>query len=370
MVPEGLIYLAFRLPRMFCEAGWDVDLLSLPDDPIIRSRYISASFQEKNFDEIFERLKKILRDPRRPWQAVIITHEKTVRRLVATGDPELLNNWQPGAMDPLANEFVLSKFGLATAARRWQLPVPPGQVCRTLPEINLFGHRTGWPIIVKPPDESGGAGVVKYNSPAELASDRASLTFPVLAQKYIQGRRGLAEMLCASGRPLAWLCSYSTRRKGGEFGPSTARLFRAMPKLQPTVEQVARLTRFEGFCGFDWIEEEATGRHYLIEFHPRPASGYRFGRFCGVDFSAAIAAWLKGESDGFPPRIQPEGVSVPAHYFSGDLSRCFRQRDWQGLKSWLPGSGARYDVFFLDDAPLFTAWALQRWRRLFKRRKF
>ncbi|HEY0550611.1 MAG TPA: hypothetical protein VGF13_13485, partial [Verrucomicrobiae bacterium] len=141
------------------------------------------------------------------------------------------------------------------------------------------------------------------------------------------------------------------------------RLFHAMPALEPLVKQAARFTKFEGFCGFDWIEEEATGVHYLIEFHPRPPSGFRFGRFCGVDFAAAITTWLKGDGAIFPAQVQAPGSSIAAHYFSGDLLRCFRQRDWQGLKLWLPGSGACHDVFW-DDPRLFAAWVVQHSQRL------
>jgi hypothetical protein len=243
--------------------------------------------------------------------------------------------------------------------------VPPTRVCQSVAEIAEFGRDVGWPIVVKPPHESGGAGVVKYVSLAELESNHSTLSLPILAQKYIQGRRGVVDMLCSAGWPMAWLASYSTKRCGGEFCASTARLFRAMPALQPLVEQVARFTKFEGFCGFDWIEEEATGMHYLIEFHPRPPSGFRFGRFCGVDFAAAITAWLKRDGAAFQPQVQVQGSSVAAHYFSVDLLRCFRQRDWQGLKSWVPGSGARHDVFW-DDPLLFTVWVVQGSQRLFK----
>ncbi len=364
LVPEGALYLAFRLPPLFRKAGWDVDLLCLSGDPMVHSRYITASIQEKSLDGIFSRLQKILRDPNRPWQQVVVVQEGIVRWLVAIGDAELLKSWQPGALDSEVREFLLSKFGLETLYNRHQLMIPPSRVCRTMADTQAFGRDAGWPIIVKSPDESGGVGVVKCNSPEELAPTHSSPSFPILAQKYIQGRRGLVEMLCSAGRPLAWLASYSTKRCHGEFSASTARLFRAMPELQPLVEQVASFTKFEGFCGFDWIEEEATGRHYLIEFHPRPPSGFRFGRFCSVDFSAAIAAWLERAVDAFPTQVQPRGTSIAAHYFSCDLLRCFRQRDWQGLKPWLPGSGACHDVFW-DDLPLLAAWAIQRRRRLF-----
>lgn len=359
LIPEESLYLAFRLPKLFRKAGWDVDLLCLPGQLLRHSRYVRAVIEEKSRDALFERLKTILRDPRRRWQEVVVVHEGIARRLFQTNDVHLLESWQPGAIDPLVRDFVSSKFGMAAACSHSGFPVPPSRVCGSLEDIVEFGSTAGWPIMLKPPDQTAGIGVLKLDSPDQLSAARSSLTLPILAQKFISGRRGVVEMLCSGGKPLAWLASYSTRRFGGEYSPSTARLFRAMPKLKPVVEFIAAFARFEGFCGFDWIEEEATGRHWLIEFHPRAPSGFRFGRQCGVDFSAAIAVWLRRELATFSTQTQPEGNAVQAHYFSSDLFRCLRKRDWRGLDAWLPGSGACHDVFW-DDLPLLASWVVHR----------
>ncbi|HEY0551008.1 MAG TPA: hypothetical protein VGF13_15495, partial [Verrucomicrobiae bacterium] len=225
LVPEGGLYLAFRLPRLFQNAGRDVDLLCLRGDPMVHSRYVSTAIQEIDQDALFARLQSVLRDSDRPWQAVIVAHERMVRQLMANGGAELLKDWQPGAMDPQVREFLLGKFGLEAASESRQLMVPPARVCQSFAAIAEFGRAAGWPIVVKPPHESGGTGVVKYISLRELESNHSALTLPILAQKYIQGRRGVVDMLCSAGRPLAWLASYSTQRSGGEFHASTARLF-------------------------------------------------------------------------------------------------------------------------------------------------
>jgi hypothetical protein len=364
LIPEDSLYLAFRLPRLFRQAGWDVDLLCLPGELMRYSRYVRGVIHEKCGDALFERLQTFLRDPQSPWQAVIVVHEAIARRLLQTNDDSLLERWQPGAIDPLVRDFVSSKFGMEAACNRSGFPVPPSRVCGSLEDIEEFGSDAGWPIMLKPPDQTAGIGVLKLDSPDQLSAARSSLTLPILAQKFISGRRGVVDMVCSAGKPLAWLASYSTRRFGGEYSPSTARLFRAMPKLQPTVESVAAFTMFEGFCGFDWIEEDATGQHWLIEFHPRAPSGFRFGRQCGVDFSAAIAAWLRHEAAIFSQQTQPEGGAVAAHYFSSDLIRCLRKRDWRGLHAWIPGSGVYHDIFW-DDLPLLASWVVQRtWRFL------
>lgn len=366
LVSDGSPYLSFRLPKLIHGPGVDVDVLCLPGDLIAYSRHVHASFRSENVESMFARLTGILRDPTRPWQAVIVVNEDLTRRLIAIGDSELLKNWQPGAINPQVREFLLSKFGLQTVFNGRQVVVPPSRVCQTPGEIERFGTEFGWPVMVKPPDQAGGTGVRKLDSPAELKANRSLLAFPILSQKFIVGERGVVDLFCSMGKPMAWLASYTIKREGGDFGYSTARLFRAMPGLQPIVEDVARFTKFEGFCGFDWVKEEATNRYHLVEFHPRPPSGFRFGGACGVDFSSAVAAWLRRETETFAPIVQARGHSIAAYYFIYDFLRCLRERDWSGLKAWLPGSGACHDVFW-DDAPLFAAWFAQKCRGLVTR---
>jgi hypothetical protein len=117
LVPEPSLYLAFRLPMLFEKAGWDVDLLCLAGELMVHSRYVSTCIEEKTTDALFNRLQSILRDPLRPWQAFIVVDERIARRLFATGDPELLQHWQPGAMEPQVRDFLVSKSGLEIASR-------------------------------------------------------------------------------------------------------------------------------------------------------------------------------------------------------------------------------------------------------------
>jgi Glutathione synthase/Ribosomal protein S6 modification enzyme (glutaminyl transferase) len=361
LVPEEALYIAFRLPRILCCAGCEVDLLSTRTHPLRHSRYISKSITTESTETLFDAIVEELRNPNSPYRTIIVVPENQVRRLVATGDVNLLKRWQPGTVDHLSRELVLSKFGLEAAQVHKNMSIPLSKVCHSEDEVLEFGDHAGWPIICKPSDRAAGLGVVKLSS--RDAINELSEPFPLLVQKFIEGQRGVTDMICAQGRPLAWLTSYSTRKARGEFGASTARLFKPMPELKPLIYEVAKLTRLEGFCGFDWIEESGTGRHYLIEIHPRPPSGFRFGRFCGVDLPGAVAAWLEGATDSFTPSFQSDETAIDAHYFPPDLTRCFRERDWAGLKSWLPGRGRAYDMFPLDDPLLFFHWLLPRLMR-------
>ncbi len=364
LIPDVTLFISFRLLPILHRAGFQVDVLCVEGDPLAHSRYTATAIQQPNPAAQFQWLKRALRQSPSPWSAIIVTCEPFVQQLAANGDAALLQNWQPGLLDPLVRDFCMSKFGLTAARAKWNLPIPESRVCQNKTEIEAFGESVRWPIIVKPPQSSGGGGVLKLESPEEIRSAPEEIQFPILAQKYIHGRRGTTEMFCFQGRCLAWLASYILKTTHGPYGPSTAREFLPLPGHQSLIDELAQFTRFEGFCGFDWIEETGTGQIYLLEFHPRATSGVRFGSACGVDFSEAVAVWSGKAADSITPEVQPAGNRVLAHYFTVDLFRCFRQRDWAGLKAWLPGSGACHDVYW-DDLPLFFAWVFSRFRAVF-----
>ncbi len=363
VVPEGGICLCFRLLPILRDAGCAIDVLCLRGDVIAASRYVDTVIEEGSDDALLDRLATLVRQKEHPWRAVIVTHESLTRRLISRADSDFLKWWQPGALDKTVRAFLLSKLGLEAAGKNSDLPIPPSRVCMKREEILAFGSDTGWPVVIKPPLGNSGEGITIVGSSDALKSLQRGFQFPVLAQRFIRGREGVVEAVCSQGLVLACLASEIIKRRKGRFGPATARLFAAMPELHPLVEEVARYTRFEGFCGFDWIQDEQSGRYYLIEFNPRPPPGFRFGRFCGVDFGRAVVAWLNGTAKEFALLCQPQENPVAAYYFPHELGRCLRERDWQAFKQWLPGSRAIHDICWDDPLPM-GVWVTQRLKSL------
>lgn len=352
LVPDSGFYLAFRVLPILHRSGCTVDVLSLPHEALTQSRYVAEVFVEPDDRRRLAWLVEKLREPDR-WQTVVIPHEALTRGLMNDGPEDFLRRWQPGLFEGEAREFFLSKLGLAGTPDIPGLNLPPGIVCHSVDAIIAFADRTGWPVIIKPAQGTGGRNVQLLETPGQVRSACPAGLFPLLAQKYITGREGIVSMVCSQGRVLAWLNSETTA-KVGRFGHSTGRRFEATPELRPLVEATASFSRVEGFSGFDWIQESSTGRYFLIEFHPRGTSGLRFGRCCGVDFAAAVAAWLDGRATSFATQTQPPGASVEARYFPQDFMRCCRDRDWRGLRHWLPGSETVHDIFWDDPKPLLA----------------
>jgi len=294
------------------------------------------------------------------WDKLIVVKEAVVRTLARNPERDWIFLWQPGMADPLVQNLLRDKGGIVNAAEAWGFPLPATRICHCREDLTAFAAQINDTLILKPMDSSGGAGISLLPVGAEAPPETL---FPLLAQKFIDGQMGVVEMFCAGGQVKGWLASETFVKTNGRFSPSTARKFRHEADLAPIVECLARETRFEGFCGFDWIREKKSGKPYVIEFHPRAPSGFRFGRACGVSFSQMIENWDTRDSNA-AVQTQSPGCSVEAYFFTGDLLRCLRHRDWRGLRNWLPGPNRYYDCYW-DDPALLVA----QFRKVFRRRR-
>lgn len=349
LVPDEGLYLAFRLPPILVAAGYTVDALCVAGDSIRRSRYLENVTM---LDSLEAQICYLNRRAGKPgaWDKLIIAKESVVRELARRPEYQWTLDWQSGLADPLVRDLFCDKGGIIQCASAWEFPIPESKVCGSADDLKAFALAINGTVIVKPMSGSGGEDVflIKMN-----ANPPASLTFPLLAQRFIEGEMGVVEMFCSRGVVKGWLASRMLLKPGQGFGASIARHFRYEADLAPIVECLARKTRFEGFCGFDWIREKSTGKPYVIEFHPRATSGLRFGRACGVSFSQIAAEWNE-TTTATSPQTQPKGYDIEAHYFSADLLRCLRQRDWRSLRHWVPRRNRYHDIYWDDPALLLT----------------
>ncbi len=349
LVPDEGLYLAFRLPPILQEAGYRVDALCVAGDSIRHSRYLENVTTLESIEEQIDYLHRHM-GKAGTWDKLIIAKEPVVRHLAHQPEHAWIRNWQPGLADPLVQHLFQDKGGIIQAAQAWGFPIPESRVCKTVDDLKIFASTVKGTVIIKPINGSGGEGVSLMPMSTK---PRADLTFPLLAQQFVEGQMGVVEMFCSRGVVKGWLASETIAKTDQRFGPSTARLFRYEADLAPIVECLACNTRFEGFCGFDWIREKRTGKPYVVEFHPRATSGYRFGRACGVSFSQIVAEWNDTTST-HPPQTQAPDTLIEACYFSADLLRCLRQCDWKGLRRWLPRRNRYHDIYWDDPALLLT----------------
>jgi glutathione synthase/RimK-type ligase-like ATP-grasp enzyme len=86
------------------------------------------------------------------------------------------------------------KASIIEAEKAWGFPIPESCVCHTPDELRAFSLAINGTVTVKPMNGSGGEGVAFLPITTNPA---ANLTFPLLAQRFIEGQMGVVEMFCS-----------------------------------------------------------------------------------------------------------------------------------------------------------------------------
>lgn len=117
----------------------------------------------------------------------------------------------------------------------------------------------------------------------------------VIAQSIISGRPANCAVVCWEGKVLAGIAVEVVRARG-EMGPSTIVEVVESPDMMIAAERIASRLHLSGFFGFDFMIENGTGAHYLIEMNPRctPPCSLALGE--GRDLVAALCAKITGQN--------------------------------------------------------------------------
>jgi len=352
-------YLTRSLPRLFARAGARVVFASPPGCSVRASRYVHERLDfDSSLPGAVERLEEMV--ARMEPALLVISEEPFVEALLRL-PPERI----PQVRRHLPRS---ASFASRSAFHEWAaaagLAVPEGVVCHGADDVRVAVARWG-EVFFKRSGTSGGSGVRKIASPEEADAVWRELGDPagVLVQQALGGIVGVTDMVVGHGRLLAWTSSEKWRTWSPN-GPSIARRLCLPDGMAELVERVAARTGFHGLCGFDWVVDPADGRPRLIEFHPRPPSGFCLGRWAGVAFDEAVAALvgLAGE------RLQSPDPAVFARkpvccYFPDHPLGSIRRRDWRELRRWLPGSDSRSWSMVPWDDPMMLGRMLARWLR-------
>ena len=250
-----------------------------------------------------------------------------------------------------------SRSGFHSWAESRGIPIPPGFICRSGEDVIRCLDQWGT-VYLKADGSSAGSGVRKIDTAAEAAEAWRVLGTPngVLVQKSVAGPVGITDMVVKEGRLQAWI---ACRKSLTTFatGPSVTRELCAPDGIGELAQKVAAESGFHGLGGFDWIIDPEDNLPRLIEFHPRPPSGFGLGEWAGVSFPRAIASLLDLE----PEKLQSPVPSKFSHkpyccYFPDHPKFVIQNRAWSEMRQWLPGSRARtWSMLPWDDPAIFLA---------------
>lgn len=154
------------------------------------------------------------------------------------------------------------------------------------------------PVVIKMRQTSGAAGFRKVRTRQELKAQYASVVevnqlpesdLPLI-QELIEGPTTCTLHLCSHGEILGEVMYQGVRTMPRTGGTTVCRESRPDPACHAAAERIVRHLGFHGFCGFDFIIQEGTGRPFLVDGNCRITPGVAMAYHGGCDM---IEAWVR-----------------------------------------------------------------------------
>lgn len=341
-----------RMPGVLSAAGLHVTVLAPEKSPALASSHVARRIRSgSDVLSVLKRLRSLIA-ARGAFDFIVIGDEEAMRAVASCSDEPWARRCLPFPPDARAVDIATSKNAFVLACRDACIAVPEFGICETFDDARRTLDRIGVPAVAKAAFGSAGSSVHSIDDVADVACVLSRMDGkPFVVQRRIAGEAGVTEMLCDRGRPIAVASSLMHGIDPAPFGPASAREFIHLPQARALAGDIARLTGFHGFCGFDWIREGGPGGPLrVLEFHHRPTLGIHLARHAGVDFAAALAGLLAGTSSAEPQ--QNDAASTHCLLFPKDLTRAFRSGDAADLLRWLPGR-AKTDFPWTDPGLLW-----------------
>lgn len=335
---------AIRLVKSLEEAGFAVAALCPPDDALTQTRHLQRSYALKELKNA-RRIEAALAEAMHDWRPafVIPGDERAVAFLHA-----LLRRAQKGARLPLDarslstlaeslgdakhHNSLLMKSETVALARRLALRTPESASGSSAEEAGALASRIGFPVYVKQSFSWAGQGVIRCDTPQEVANAFVSMQprrtsllytttrkllrrdwYPVDSkvdiQQAVSGAPAFFTAVAWKGKMLGGFAGFAERTSSSN-GPSCVVRLAAHEEMARASSALIAATGATGFVGFDFMIESATGHAFLLECNLRPVQVCHLGGRVGVDLCAALAAAMRGAATLSPPAEREEIVAL------------------------------------------------------------
>jgi len=224
---------------------------------------------------------------------------------------------------PDAYRLVAARSKLPSIAAPAGVRLPRTALVSTLDEIKEWLSREGFPAVLKADYSWGGRGVtvvstlkeaerafrtmtgpqdmaraikrLVWDREPELFFQRLRGTKPVLSlQSFVRGKLANCAIACWTGEVIAGIGVEVLTTLGATGNATVVRVVDNSEMLE-TASRVVRWLGISGFCGFDFVLEETSGRAYLIEINPRATQINHLALGAGRDLPAALRARVSNE---------------------------------------------------------------------------
>lgn len=276
-----------HLPGFLDEAGFEVDLIARPGNPILASRSVRRRWSVPGDDSEFAA------------QVDARLSSGAYAACQLCDEPALLALYRRPACGPrspllpLGDPELIAGVGRKAAFQKWcekhGLPTPRTALVEDWADLERVLTGFGTSCYLKGSTGSGGQTVRLIRSAADLAAARAPLSGhgPWLVQENVEGPTCGAQFAAHRGRLLGWFAIYKRIVLGDGRGPTLVGEICAPPGLEELCARVCAAGGLSGLHGFDFMLA-ADGRALLIDPHlGRCTPMIHFGSLGGVNLAAA-----------------------------------------------------------------------------------
>jgi predicted ATP-grasp superfamily ATP-dependent carboligase len=299
-----------RMPGALHHAGFDVTVLAPRDALVTKSRYARRVGHFPNDCTYALWVSTLATAVRVQAPAMIVPGDDRSANLlhkVITDPPpglipalhaRLVELIERSLGDRRYYQVASNKFMLAEVAITAGVEVPRQQVVNGVVGAIEAARQVGYPAVLKRAQRSG-ADTIRIvpddNAVAQFVAETPE--WPVLVQKFIDGRPAAFGAVALGGSMLAGITAIRMHTEPPQSGPATVYQLADRPDVALAASKMIEALGLSGFSSFDFLLEEGTDVPYLLECNPRISVSSYIGTHFGADLSHELYRALAGARD-------------------------------------------------------------------------
>lgn len=189
---------------------------------------------------------------------------------------------------PKINSFetAINKYKLSCFLNEHNLPHPKCKFFSSFESYSIEDFELQFPVLVKPLDEKGGFGIVKFEDQKELDQyiNKHSDFSELFIQEFIEGYDIDCSVLCLNGEILTHTIQKGNLLGQDSFAPQLCFEFLNNDELLSVVKQLMKALNWSGVAHIDLRYDENTNDYKIIEINARFWGSVEGSRFAGINF--------------------------------------------------------------------------------------
>jgi predicted ATP-grasp superfamily ATP-dependent carboligase len=317
LILDGMTQNGLAMGRSLGRAGHEVGIVTRPNASMsgrlrkaLRSRFMHRVHElelDEDADTYVAALRQIVVAGR--YDYVMAAGTRAYNRLSQIKS-ELSTITRPLVADWAMVGRLHDKADFMRLAATEGLPVPRTWVIDTRADLDRAAPEIDGPVIVKLRDSFASRGLWTFaagGAPFRAEFLRrypdvgAGQPAPAIVQQRIRGKVHDVTTLWHGGREIASLSQLRQLTDWLDGGSGIVNVTNDLPQILDDSRRLLSRLKWDGPLQLEWLEEEGTGRFFLLEANPKFWGTTQLSISAGLDYPA----WWVGLHEGLAPQVRP-----------------------------------------------------------------